>query len=268
MATHDTQQFYEPGTKVPKDLISKIAASDDKPAALKRPAYGLDSVSGLLMSNVCAPLYLHASLRGKFIVWDELLAALPQDIFRGPALDLGCGRGMVLLKIAARKRDLAEKTNREEGPVSVAPAFGIDIFDSSDQTGNSPTATFRNMAAEKVIDYVVLHEKSFTERLPFADGIFSLITTSLAVHNVERLGRENSLREMGRVCAPGGRIIMVDLFWYFKEYERLFEELGFEDIKIFGAGLRMMYGLFPCKILTATKPKQRHDSAIATGGEA
>ncbi|KAH6695632.1 methyltransferase [Plectosphaerella plurivora] len=268
MAKFDIRHYYEPGVRIPRDLISKIAASDDKPSPRKRPSYGLDSVGGLLMSSLCAPLYLHASLRGKFIVWDELLASLPPDVFRGPAVDLGCGRGMVLLKIAAHKRDLAMRDSLDGRPMSIAPAFGIDIFDSKDQTGNSPESTYRNVAAANVLDHVILHEASFEQRLPFADGIFSLVTTSLAVHNVQFLGRENSLREIGRICAPGGRVILVDLFWYFQEYEELFDEIGFENIQVVKAGARMMYGLFPCKILTATKPKRRQDSGIAVVSEA
>jgi len=61
-----------------------------------KPSYGLDSPLGLVLSTVLAPLYLYSSLKGKFDVWDNL----PSEIMTAPTLDIGCGRGLVLLKIA------------------------------------------------------------------------------------------------------------------------------------------------------------------------
>src|ERR1041384_5364220 len=49
----------------------------------------------------CAGISFHTTLRGKFAVWARLLDDLP---FRGDerVLDLGCGRGAVLLLAAER----------------------------------------------------------------------------------------------------------------------------------------------------------------------
>src|SRR5262245_47224192 len=55
---------------------------------------------GLFVSAVVAT-YLHTTLRGKFLVWAELLDGLG---LRGDerVLDMGCGRGAVLLMAARR----------------------------------------------------------------------------------------------------------------------------------------------------------------------
>jgi SAM-dependent methyltransferase len=249
-----TYTVYKNGLTPPLDYIAVTRLSSDKPATLARPTFGLDSIAGLLYSNISAPLYLYATLRGKSAVWDDLLAAIPDGIFRAPTLDVGCGRGMVLLKVAARKKDLAARESNIV-PTVVLPAYGTDIFNKADQTGNNPAATYRNVAAADVLDYVVLNEASFTEPFPFEDGVFSLITSSLAIHNVAREGRSTAVAEIARVCAPGGTVIIVDLYGFFKDHVGVLKSLGWEDVHVTRAGLRMMYGILPCQILRATKPK-------------
>lgn len=53
---------------------------------------------GAALIFICAISGLHASLRGKFVVWQELLDGLS---LRGDeqVLDIGCGRGAVLLAV-------------------------------------------------------------------------------------------------------------------------------------------------------------------------
>ncbi|KND93938.1 hypothetical protein TOPH_01568 [Tolypocladium ophioglossoides CBS 100239] len=199
----------------PEDHIQTLAHANPPPAIPSQPDFGLDSLFGLLASFVAAPLYLYASLRGKFQVWDEILDGLPDSAFAGPALDVGCGRGMVLLKTAQRKKKLLASS---EGEAGIAPAYGIDIFSTADQTGNSPLATYKNAAALSVVPHTVLHTASFTARLPFADAAFALVTSNLALHNAPREGRLAAVKEMARVCAPGGSIVIVDLYGYFKDH--------------------------------------------------
>jgi ubiquinone/menaquinone biosynthesis C-methylase UbiE len=245
---------YETAQPAVEDHIQSIGQSANKPETPTKPSFGLDSPMGLLASNITAPIYLHASLRGKHVVWDELLAEVPDDLFYKPALDVGCGRGMVLLKIAQRKKALASTGESGSSAGEVHPAYGIDIFNSEDQTGNSPIATYKNVAAAGVLDHTVLHTASFTEKFPFADGSFSLIASSLAIHNVQREGQAAAVREIARVCAPGGRVIIVDLFGV-KDHGALLKRLGWTDVHIKGAGIRMVYGVLPCQILTAVKPE-------------
>ena len=76
-------------------------------------------------------LYLHGTLRGKFVVWAELLGRLS---LRGDEriLDMGCGRGAVLLMAAQH--------------LTTGRAVGVDLWRSVDQSGSStrsatPSAT-------------------------------------------------------------------------------------------------------------------------------
>lgn len=107
------------------DHIVRLRGTSDSVPELKKPSYGLDSPLGCASSLAFAPLYLYASLKGKHDIWDRLLEAIPDELFRGPTLDAGCGRGLVLLKSAQRKAKLTATT----------PAVGIDIFSTSDQSG-------------------------------------------------------------------------------------------------------------------------------------
>lgn len=251
----------------PKDHIRTISQSDNPPETPSSPSYGLDSLAGLLMSSIASPLYLYATLRGKSTVWDDILA----DTFSSPSalpclhpvLDVGCGRGLVLLKLAQHQKQQHEQQQQQGSTSSqtttdCAFAYGIDIFNAADQTGNSPLATYANAAALGVLDHTVLHTASFTETFPFADDVFAVVTSSLAIHNAsQKEERKHAVREMARVCRRGGRIVVVDLYGYFGPYETLLrEELGWTDVTVSMVGWRMMFGILPCQMLVATKPSE------------
>jgi SAM-dependent methyltransferase len=153
---------------------------------------------------------------------------------------------MVLLKTAQRKALLPEPS---------PCAYGIDIFSNDDQSGNSPEATYRNAAAMGLLDRTVLHTASFTETLPFADGVFGLVTANLSLHNANREGRLFAVEEVARVCAPGGRVVIVDLYGYFKDHERVLGECGWTGVEVSLLGLDMMFGIWPCEMLAATRPE-------------
>src|SRR5262249_36071833 len=122
-------------------------------------------------------LYLHTTLRGKFIVWAELLDKLN---LRGDEriLDLGCGRGAVLLMAAKH--------------LTTGRAVGIDLWKRADQSGNSAEATQRNAVAEGVADRVELHTGDM-RALPFEDNSFDVVVSSLAIHNISgHAGREKA----------------------------------------------------------------------------
>jgi len=89
----------------------------------------------------CAACYLHTTRAGKFAVWAEIIQGLQ---LRGAerVLDLGCGRGAVLLAIAKR--------------LPHGQAIGIDLWKISDQSGNSMAMTRRNAVREGVATQVTL----------------------------------------------------------------------------------------------------------------
>lgn len=182
-------------------------------------------VIGLLMAVQCA-LYLHASLRGKFRVWEGLL----DDLALGGderLLDLGCGRGAVLLAAARR--------------LHTGRAAGIDLWRSVDQSGNDPAATERNAIAEGVAGHVDLYTGDMV-RLPFGDNEFDVVVSSLAIHNIPAdADRAQAVREALRVLRPGGRLVLVDIFKA-AEYEQTLRAEGAADVTVRRLGWRMWWG--------------------------
>ncbi|KAJ5832212.1 hypothetical protein N7474_000523 [Penicillium riverlandense] len=231
-----------PDREQPENHIARL--DGDTRAVPSTPSYGIDSPLGLLASSILAPLYVYASRKGKFEVWDRLLDELPSEILTAPALDIGCGRGLVLLKIAQRKKKLQ---------ATVPPVYGVDLFITGDQSGNAPEATYDNAASLQLTDYTVLHTADFT-RLPFRDGVMSLITASLSIHNADKASREQAMHEAARVLRPGGFLVILELGGYIAQYRKVLESAGWSEIETSWAGLQVMFGAWPCQILKARKP--------------
>jgi ubiquinone/menaquinone biosynthesis C-methylase UbiE len=136
-------------------------------------------------------------LHGKLRVWRRELdrAALKGD---EQLLDLGCGRGAVLIEAAGR--------------LPTGRAVGVDLWSGKDQSRNRPEVTLANAAAAGVSDRVDVQTADMTE-LPFADGSFDVVTSALAIHNIpSRERRCRAVDEAMRVLRPGGRLIVAD-FW-------------------------------------------------------
>ena len=187
--------------------------------------------------------YLHGTLRGKFRLWAELLASLN---LRGDEriLDMGCGRGAVLLMAAQH--------------LTTGRAVGLDLWRTIDQSGNSAQATQRNAVAEGVADRVELHTGDM-RALPFADDSFDLVLSSLAVHNISgRAGREKAISEAVRVLRPGGRLMIVDVRAT-RHHQAQLTKIGMSDVTRSRLGWRFWWGgpWAATRLVTATKPKRR-----------
>jgi arsenite methyltransferase len=157
-----------------------------------------------------AALYLYATRRGKFVLWRGILDRLG---LRGneQVLDLGCGRGAVLVLAA--------------GALSTGHAVGIDLWRSMDQSGNAEDVTRRNAELEGVADRVELHTGDIT-KLPFKDKSFDVVLSNLAIHNIKHTeGRDAALAEAVRVLRPGGRLAIADI-QQTAQYQRKLTELG------------------------------------------
>jgi arsenite methyltransferase len=179
------------------------------------------------------------SRRGKFEVWARLLTGIG---LRGDeqVLDLGCGRGAVLL-IAAKL-------------VPRGSAVGVDIW-RADQTGNSIQATLANADAEGVADLVELHTRDMTD-LQFPDESFDLVLSNLAIHNLpDHDARRAAIDEAVRVLRPGGRVAIADL-GFTRLYASRLQQRGMADVRRRDLGWRAWWGLpfFRTHAVTATKP--------------
>ena len=241
----------------PLNEIEVYRQESDSISIPSSPTYGLDAPLGLLASNIFAPLYLYATLRGKFQVWQRILNDISKQIdLCEPCLDCGCGRGMVLIQIAHLKKEFTHNCSYR----SVLPVYGVDIFNSFDQTSNSPLSTYRNVASANLLDYIVVHTANFVN-LPFKDNSFSLVTSSLAIHNVNnRQDKQRAIQQCARVTKPNGWLISVDLKGNVAFYQQILRELHWQTIERYWAGIQMMFGLWPCEILKAQKPQQLSDS--------
>ena len=204
------------------------------------------SRSPVLLIEACAGLFLvgtglHTSRRGKFLVWDELLDGLH---LRGDEriLDLGCGRGAVLL--AAAKR------------LTTGRGFGVDIWSRTDQSGNSVRAFRRNAQAEHVSNRVTPLTANMMA-LPFPTDTFDVVVSSVAIHNIRgATGRATAIDEAVRVLRPGGRLLIADLS-NTRAYATRLVELGMSEIDRRSLGWRMWWS-GPWRatyLVTATKPE-------------
>jgi ubiquinone/menaquinone biosynthesis C-methylase UbiE len=196
--------------------------------------------AGAVFILACAASGMYTSRRGKFLAWTELLCQLE---FRGDEriLDLGCGRGAVLLLAAQR--------------LTTGKAVGVDLWRRRDQSGNAADATRCNARAEGVADRVELYTADMTA-LPFDADSFDLVVSNVAIHNVKgRAGRERVIEEAVRVLRPEGRLLIADL-WATRLYASHLRKLGMRRVTRRSMGWRMWWSgpWLATRLVTATKP--------------
>jgi len=184
--------------------------------------------------------FTHTTLRGKFRVWDAELDRLGLD-GRERIVDLGCGRGAVLL-LAARR-------------LTEGRALGVDLWRAIDQSGNSEAATRANAEAEGVSDRVDLLTGDL-RALPLPDACAELVLSNMALHSMPALeDRGAAVVEAYRVLAPGGRLRIAD-FRNGLQYGEILDRLGAVDVDVRGLGWRGWYGgpWLATSMLSAAKP--------------
>lgn len=202
------------------------------------------TVTAALGATVLAStgVYLHTTLRGKLRIWARELdrVGLKGD---EQLLDLGCGRGAVLIAAAAR--------------LPRGRAHGVDLWSGTDQSGNGPAATRANAIAADVADRVEVHTADMTA-LPFPDDSFDLVTSALAIHNIpSREARDRALDEAMRVLRPGGQLLVADFWWAARQYTA---HLGQGTLRPLGPGY--WYG-GPWLGVTLLRAVKEHPSAGA-----
>jgi arsenite methyltransferase len=174
------------------------------------PVLGVICLVYAIFFLLSATSYVYTTRGGKFRAWANILAELSLRGYE-QLLDLGCGRGAVLL-MAARLLPRGK-------------AMGVDLWKSSDQSGNARSVTQRNAELEGVAERIELHTADM-QRLPFADDSFDVVLSSLAIHNIQdSAGRKQAINEAVRVLKPGGKLVIAD----FRETQRL-RELGMAQV--------------------------------------
>ena len=186
----------------------------------------LSLIIALLFVLSAAKAFSSRPSEEKFSVWSELLDSLN---LQGDErlLDVGCGRGAVLL-LAAKH-------------LPKGRAVGIDLWSTRDQSGNSEQAALRNAELEGVREWVELHTGDM-RRLPFPDLSFDVVTSSLAIHNIrDENGREQAVEEIWRVTKSGGTALIADI-GHTAEYARRLARLPGASVEHRRLDWRFRYG--------------------------
>jgi arsenite methyltransferase len=188
-----------------------------------------------LVAVAQAGLMLRSSRTGKLKERDRLLDELA---WRGDerVLDVGCGRGLLLIGAARR--------------LTTGRAIGLDLWRTQDQTGNAPAATMANAQAEGVAGRVALCDGD-ARRLPFTDQSFDAVVSSMTLHNLPGAAeRDAAVGEVVRVLKPGGRVAILDL----RDTARYAAALAAAGLGDVGRS-RRRFGMYPpVRVVTATRP--------------
>ena len=135
-------------------------------------------------------------------------------------LDVGCGRGLMLIGAAKR--------------LTTGKATGVDIWQAEDLSGNRPEAALENARREDVEARVEI-ETADMRRLPFPDGTFDVAVSCAAIHNIYSAPeRAKAIREIARVVRSGGQILIDDIRHH-REYASTLAECGCKDIRQIGS---------------------------------
>src|SRR6187402_690185 len=219
-------------------LATSFAAGFFVWRGIPRAAAMISIYFGFFAGN--ASSFFYTTRRGKFVEWTRILDGLH---LRGDeaVLDLGCGRGAVLIAIARR--------------LGTGCVTGIDIWNAMDQSGNTRDVTVRNALLEGVSDRVRI-ETGDMRALPFPDEAFDLVVSSLAIHNIRsNADRRKAVAEALRVLRPGGRLVIADIRAT-RVYEQASREFGATDVTRRRLGWRFWWGnpFAATSLLTASKP--------------
>jgi ubiquinone/menaquinone biosynthesis C-methylase UbiE len=183
---------------------------------------------------------------GKLRIRDQMLELIP---WRGDemVLDIGCGRGLLLIGAARR--------------LTTGKAIGLDRWVAGALTGNRPEAALDNARLNGVLDRVEVKEGD-VRQLPFDAASFDIVVSNFVVHEVNnRAERYQMFREIVRVLKPGGRLALVD-FIFTGECVRVLQEIGIADAKrmrvgsflSFWFGAVLNFGLVQTYLVTGSKP--------------
>lgn len=123
--------------------------------------------------------------------WRTVRAAAPQGT--APILDVCSGTGDLALAYRKRTR-------------GAIPVIGADFTHEMLLLADQKSEAARQTAANSGQPFVFL--QADTQELPFADNLFQIVCVAFGLRNVTDTAR--GLREMIRVCQPGGRVVVLE----------------------------------------------------------
>jgi SAM-dependent methyltransferase len=178
--------------------------------------------TGLILGIVCfamAAWMLWDSKVGKLRSSERLLDRIR---WRGDeqVLDVGCGRGLLLIAAARR--------------LTSGTATGIDIWQSEDLSDNRRQATVDNARREGLSERIKI-ESANMRRMPFAPESFDVVVSRAAIHNLYQAeDRLQALQEIVRVLKKGGYALIDDIR-HIDQYAAALARLGCSDIQRHGS---------------------------------
>ncbi len=176
-----------------------------------------------------------SSKKGKLAMRDRLLDSLD---LKGDekVLDVGCGRGLMVIGAAKRLKS--------------GKATGIDIWNPHDLSGNNAENARQNAKIEGVSDKVRI-ENGDARHMVYPPNNFDVVVSSLAIHNIpDRRERDLAVREMWRVLKPGGKLLIWDIF-NTGDYAEVLRKEGASDVSL--SPMSFLWCV-PSRSLSATKP--------------
>jgi arsenite methyltransferase len=182
---------------------------------------------GLGIGVTCAAMAVYMAWSSKSGKVRERETLLDQVTWAGDEriLDMGCGRGLMLIGAAKR--------------APRGSAVGIDLWQAEDLSGNRPEAALENARIEGVADRVRVETADMRD-VPFPDASFDVIVSRAAIHNIyDPAGRAQAIHEIARLLAPGGRLILDDIR-HIDEYEAALRAGGVSEVRRYGSAALAM----------------------------
>lgn len=151
-----------------------------------------------IAAPVPAGLILHAAASYDLLVWLGTFGR--EHEFRDRILDLvRLEPGETVLDVGCGTGSLAIRAKRRVGPTGAV--FGIDA---------SPEMLHRADRKARKAGFEINLNQVPAQALPFPDGQFDVVLSTLMLHHLPRNAREQCGHEIARVLKPGGRVLAVD----------------------------------------------------------
>jgi len=147
------------------------------------------STTGLVLHKAAGyDLLLWLVTRGREQAFREKMLQFAHLQPGDAVLDVGCGTGT-----------LAILAKRKVGPTG--EVCGIDA---------SPEMIARAQRKARRAGIQVSFKESFAQSLPFSEGRFDVVMTTVMLHHLPKKARAVLAGEMRRVLKPGGRVLAID----------------------------------------------------------